>query len=845
MALGIYALFAAIVAFMAAANAMDDRAIDFVWSNVSVPWKAEAATSWPLLSWTDSSDGLLFVSHLTGSASGAAQSFCYTSSFDGDTWTPTVASVIPPLASPYYSTASLMVSQEKVFILTEAQQWLGTNMWECDWSTSTVPPFGAPPGPTRYGATLQALSVGADTRDAMVYGGGSLTGSPEVCASDVFGAVGHFNQWQPLQVPLGALTSDCRLNLLSGSAGTVFIFTAFAVYSSLDLTSWTPVGATMGSTSTFSIIATSFVFPAPNATATVFNPTSIPIWVSAFAPFVFNNGSGPVPAQKPQITTSLDMLSWSPYFREPFPARYSGGGILVTGSGRLAMIGGATGGLGVQPLLEVWLASPFVIPSNSPTPSKTPSSSGTASSTPTQSPSSTVSPSSTQTASPSPSQCPFGYYGSSCSSCPGPSGMPCNGHGQCDGGGTRSGTGSCSCNVGYSGGDCAIQVGILGGVMVSLAIMCIGGGFCWRARMQRSVRHHGMGPDGYNLILDMPSIRAPWPPQVPPEPFQQLALALPTAAPAAEVAVPPVALPPAALPQQPLVQPDPPVAAQTPLALPPAAVPVTIAPQAAPPLPPQLSPAAFQGVHLRHISSMHVPVCTCGVCFDDTSAGVRIGACGDTICYPCGLRLLRGISYDTTSIVCCAQLCATLDEAARTTFSRDAVETIAWWSMQPRADAAGELRPLSGEQIARIMAVFPAPLPAIESGDLPGVKQCPSCRQGIYRPRGHGCHHVKCPRGGGGCGHEFCIVCLATWASHPQPNTCGLFCHAICDCQPCLMCDSDSARCPGCDRDGRCPVCPNDRNLGYQDRAADPGVAAGLVPAQLVGGRRHVHGRQH
>lgn len=50
--------------------------------------------------------------------------------------------------------------------------------------------------------------------------------------------------------------------------------------------------------------------------------------------------------------------------------------------------------------------------------------------------------------------CPENTYGPNCKSCPGGTKSPCNGNGKCDGAGTRSGKGTCSCDHGYSGEMC-------------------------------------------------------------------------------------------------------------------------------------------------------------------------------------------------------------------------------------------------------------------------------------------------------------------------------------------------------------------------------------------------------
>jgi IBR domain, a half RING-finger domain len=41
------------------------------------------------------------------------------------------------------------------------------------------------------------------------------------------------------------------------------------------------------------------------------------------------------------------------------------------------------------------------------------------------------------------------------------------------------------------------------------------------------------------------------------------------------------------------------------------------------------------------------------------------------------------------------------------------------------------------------------------------AKVCPNCGVGIQRS--HGCNHMTCSIVGGGCGHEFCWVCLDVW----------------------------------------------------------------------------------
>ncbi|XP_073229092.1 cysteine-rich with EGF-like domain protein 2 isoform X1 [Porites lutea] len=50
--------------------------------------------------------------------------------------------------------------------------------------------------------------------------------------------------------------------------------------------------------------------------------------------------------------------------------------------------------------------------------------------------------------------CPEGTYGPDCRECSGGKDSPCNGHGKCEGDGTREGSGKCSCDSGYEGELC-------------------------------------------------------------------------------------------------------------------------------------------------------------------------------------------------------------------------------------------------------------------------------------------------------------------------------------------------------------------------------------------------------
>ncbi|XP_068689852.1 cysteine-rich with EGF-like domain protein 2 [Montipora foliosa] len=50
--------------------------------------------------------------------------------------------------------------------------------------------------------------------------------------------------------------------------------------------------------------------------------------------------------------------------------------------------------------------------------------------------------------------CPVGTFGPDCKDCSGGKDSPCNGHGKCEGDGTREGSGKCSCDSGYEGDVC-------------------------------------------------------------------------------------------------------------------------------------------------------------------------------------------------------------------------------------------------------------------------------------------------------------------------------------------------------------------------------------------------------
>ena len=47
---------------------------------------------------------------------------------------------------------------------------------------------------------------------------------------------------------------------------------------------------------------------------------------------------------------------------------------------------------------------------------------------------------------------------------------------------------------------------------------------------------------------------------------------------------------------------------------------------------------------------------------------------------------------------------------------------------------------------------------------LANTKQCPKCHK--YIEKNQGCNHMTCRREAGGCGYEFCWICLGEWKPH-------------------------------------------------------------------------------
>jgi len=125
---------------------------------------------------------------------------------------------------------------------------------------------------------------------------------------------------------------------------------------------------------------------------------------------------------------------------------------------------------------------------------------------------------------------------------------------------------------------------------------------------------------------------------------------------------------------------------------------------------------------------------------------------------------------------------------------------------------------------------------ALRPETIPGLKQCPRCKEGISHYRDHGCHHILpgagCPGrpaalGGLVCGHHWCFRCGGTYldgrcpcfactrpgaVALPRCNCSGVegypYCSARCDCVPCPDCAPGRRcpHCPGCNRCGRATI---------------------------------------
>jgi ariadne-1 len=56
---------------------------------------------------------------------------------------------------------------------------------------------------------------------------------------------------------------------------------------------------------------------------------------------------------------------------------------------------------------------------------------------------------------------------------------------------------------------------------------------------------------------------------------------------------------------------------------------------------------------------------------------------------------------------------------------------------------------------------------------LVNTKQCPTCHKHIEKNQG--CNHMTCKKEVGGCGYEFCWICLEDWKGHNNNYNCNKF----------------------------------------------------------------------
>ena len=47
---------------------------------------------------------------------------------------------------------------------------------------------------------------------------------------------------------------------------------------------------------------------------------------------------------------------------------------------------------------------------------------------------------------------------------------------------------------------------------------------------------------------------------------------------------------------------------------------------------------------------------------------------------------------------------------------------------------------------------------------MANTKKCPVCHKPIEKNQG--CNHMTCKAAAGGCGYEFCWMCLGKWSEH-------------------------------------------------------------------------------
>lgn len=403
----------------------------------------------------------------------------------------------------------------------------------------------------------------------------------------------------------------------------------------------------------------------------------------------------------------------------------------------------------------------------------------------------------------------------------------CSGHGACSGDGTSSGSGSCDCDMGYAGVSCEIDLYTDAlvpsvGVLAAIALIATCRALYCRKRTAAAgapdadpapgqqpelVQPLLFGADAMNVAF------APEPAGIPSVAGQPVARtgAVPTATWHSSATV-------AARRQRAHVLADAHGHHHTGLPQP-----LSDAPRPAP-----SAPLIDDGPHgAMTAGGQAVLLRECPICADDGGAvpGMVIGSCGHALCYPCGLRSLRhAMAPGASSAPCPSCVAERRQGGALGVFTPPSVDALAAWSRSPaNGRPAGDLRPLSGDEIARFHRIAQRPLST--QHQLPG-KRCPCCGTAVVRPRGHACHHIRaCP----GCRAEFCYACLGPY---PCVNRCATFCDAACNCSDCLDCRPERP-CELCDNDGRCRSCDPDgrgvpnhlrlRGAGHRDGTSEGG----------------------
>lgn len=201
------------------------------------------------------------------------------------------------------------------------------------------------------------------------------------------------------------------------------------------------------------------------------------------------------------------------------------------------------------------------------------------------------------------------------------------------------------------------------------------------------------------------------------------------------------------------------------------------------------------------------PTIECAACMGDVlSSKSRALACGHTFCNECwaehllvslesGLQCLFTRCMDEcTEAVPDHWFAELLDEASAKKYQRFLLYSFvehnqfARWCSKPGCDHAVEYPPGGMRDIeCRCGHVFcfacgmephrPAVCELVRQWNdkntaesenvtwiIANTKNCPSCRNPIEKNQG--CNHMTCRKHAGGCGHEFCWLCLGPWQEH-------------------------------------------------------------------------------